>query len=78
MNTKITEIECKIPSTNGLVTNSALTTVENKIPHVSNLVKKTDYNTKISEIENKVSDHDHDKCITISEFNKLTTENFKA
>ena len=29
-------------------------------------------NTKISEIENKVSDLDHDKYITTSEFNKLT------
>ena len=33
------------------VPSSALTAVENKIPNVSNLVKKTDYNTKISEIE---------------------------
>ena len=55
-----------------------MTAVENKIPDVSNLVKKTDYNTNISEIENKVSDHDHDKYITTSEFNKLSTENFKA
>ena len=50
-----------------------LTAVENKIPNVSNLVKKTDYNTKISEIENKITtDHDHDKYITTQEFNKLT------
>ena len=39
---------------------------------------KTDHNTKISKIKNKVSDHGHDKYITISEFNKLTTENFTA
>ena len=37
---KITEIENKIPSINGLATNSALTAVENKIPNVSNLVKE--------------------------------------
>ena len=55
-----------------------MTAIVNKIPDVSSLVKKTDYNTKISEIENKVSDHDHDKYITTSEFNKLTAENFKA
>ena len=30
----------------------------------SDLVKKTDYNTKISEIENKINDHDHTKYIT--------------
>ena len=28
--------------------------------------------------ENKVNDHNHDKYITIPEFNRLTTENFKA
>ena len=55
-----------------------MTAVENKIPDASNLVKKTGYNTETSEIENKVSDHDHDKYITTSEFNKLSTENFKA
>ena len=45
------------------------------------LVKKTtttDYNAKISDIEKKVIDHDHDKYITTSEFNKLTTENLAA
>ena len=39
-NTKISEIESKIPSVSDLATNSSLTTVENKIPDVSNLVKK--------------------------------------
>ena len=67
-----------MPSISGLATNSALTTVENKIPNVSNLVKKTDYNTKINEIEKKIIDHNHDKYITTSEYNQLTTENLKA
>ena len=31
-NTKVTEIEGKIPDVNSLVTKSALTTIENKIP----------------------------------------------
>ena len=48
-----------------------MTAVENKIPYVSNLVKKTDYDTKASEIENKLTDHNHDKYITTLEFNKL-------
>ena len=38
-------------------------------------MKKTNYDTKISDIEKKITDHDHDKFITTSEFNKLTTEN---
>ena len=66
-----------------LLTNLAtivfLTAVENKIPNVSNLIKKTEYNTKISETENKITtDHDHDKYITTQEFVKLTSENFAA
>ena len=61
-----------------MATTSSLTAVENKIPSVSNLVKKTDYNTKINEIEKKITDHNHDKYITTPEFNKLTSENFAA
>ena len=48
-----------------------MTAVENKIPNVSNLVTKTDYNTKINEIEKKITNHNHDKYITTSEFNNL-------
>ena len=41
--------------------------------------KKTDYNTKISQIEIKVTaDHDNDKYIVIQEFIQLTSENFTA
>ena len=37
--------------------------------------KKTDYNTKINEIENKTAGHNHgNKYFTTQEFNKLTTE----
>ena len=41
-------------------------------------LKKTDHNTKISEIENKVNDHDHGKYITTSEFNTMAADVFKA
>ena len=78
-NAKIKNIEDKIPDITNLATAAALTAVEDKIPNVSNLVKKTEYNTKISDIENKITtDHDHDKYITTQEFNKLTSENFTA
>ena len=53
----------------GLATNSALSAVENKIPDVSSLVKKN-----ILDIEIKVTNHDHDKYIATSEFNKLRTK----
>ena len=55
-----------------------MTAVKNEIPDASSLVKKTDYDAKILDIEKKITDHDHDKYITTSEFNKLTTETFKA
>ena len=62
-----------------LILLTALTAAENKIPNVSNLVNKSDYNTEISEIENKItSDHDHDKYITTQEFNILTSESCTA
>ena len=39
--------------------------------------KKTDYNTKIREVQNKITtDRDHDKCVATQEFDKLTSENF--
>ena len=49
-----------------------------KIPNVNNLVKKTNYNTKISDIEKKITDHDHDKYITTPEFNTLAASAFNA
>ena len=69
----------KKTSINGLATNAALTAVENKIPNINGLVKKQIiYNTKITEIEKKLTDHNHGKYITTPEFNKLTTEVFDA
>ena len=59
-------MEGKITSITGLATTSALTTVKNEIPNVSSRAKKTDYDTKISEIEKKLTDYNHDKYITTS------------
>ena len=77
-NTKITELENKIPDISNLATKTALTTVENKIPSISNLVKKTDYDTKVTEIETKLTDHNHDKYIVTSKFNTLATNVFNT
>ena len=70
LNAKITEIQNKIPSITGLASNSVLTAAANNIPDVSSLVKMTDYDTKISDIGKKITNHDHDKYVTSSEFNK--------
>ena len=37
-------------------------------------LKKTEYNTKVAEIENKLNNHNHDKYIDTPEFNKLATD----
>ena len=42
------------------------------------LLKKIDYNTKITEIENKLNNHNHDKYIDASELNKLAADVFDA
>ena len=55
-----------------------MTTVENKIPSISGLVKKTDYNTKITDIENKLNNHKHDKYVATSEFNTLAANVFNT
>ena len=69
---KLTELGNKIPDVSTLATKTALTAVENKTPSVSSLVKKkTDHGTKISELEKKLTDHEHDKYVATSEFNTL-------
>ena len=74
-NTKIPEIEGKVPDTSDFVKKTDYNT---KITDISNLFKKTDYNTKIIDIENKLNNHDHDKYINTSEFNKLAVDVFNA
>ena len=64
LNAKINEVKDEMPNINNLATSSSLTAVENKKHSVSNLVKKTDYNTTINDIEKKITDHDHDEYIT--------------
>ena len=76
LNDKINKWE--IPNITNSPTATALTALENKILNVSNLIKKTYYNTKISEIQEKITDHDHDRYITTLECNKLTAENFAS
>ena len=82
-NAKIKNIEDKISDMTNLATETTFNSKinEGEIPSITNcsyccwnLVKKTDYNTNITEIEKKINDHDHDKYITTLEFNKLTVE----
>ena len=75
---KLTELENEITDVISLATKTALAAVESKIPNVSTLIKKTNYNTKISALENKLTDHNDDKCITVPEFNALAADVFNA
>ena len=76
--TKVTELENKIPDVSNLATKTASTEVENETPSVSSLVEKTDYHTKISKLEKKLTDHIHDKYIITSEFNTLAASVFNT
>ena len=71
LNAKINQVKIEIPDITNLANKAAIKAVKNKIPSVS-------YNTKINEIEKKITDNNHDKYITTPEFNKLTSENFAA
>ena len=74
---KLTELT-KIPDISNLATKTALTTTENKIPSASNVVKKTDQNTKVTEIENKLNNHNHGKYIDTLDFNNLAADIFNS
>ena len=51
--TELTAVENKVPDISNLGTKTALTNLSNSVPDISTLIKKSDYDTKIKEIENK-------------------------
>ena len=63
-------LEKKIPDSSQLVKN---TDYMLKLLILISLVKKTDYDIKITEIEKKLTDHNLDKYTIALEFNKLTS-----
>ena len=48
------------------------------MPDISSLVKKSFCNTKISELEKKLTDHNHGKYISSPEFNTLAADVFNS
>ena len=48
------KVENRILNISNLATKTALTNVENKVPDISGLVKTSDHNTKITEVENNI------------------------
>ena len=68
----------KIPDISGLATKTALTAVEYQTPDVCSLVKKINYDTKVSQLEKKLTDHNHGKYIATPEFNNLAASVFNS
>ena len=76
---KLTELGNEIPAVSSLAKKNVLSAVENKISTVSSLVKKKkNCDTKITEIDKKFTDHNHEKYITTPEFNTLAADAFNA
>ena len=55
--TELTAVENKIPDVSDLAATSALTTVENKIPDITSLMAKTDFDTKLKNISDRVTNN---------------------
>ena len=82
------ELENEILDTSSLVKktdyNTKITEIEGKIPDISYLAKtlvkevENTISSKVTETENKVNNHNHDKYIDTSEFNKLAVDAFNA
>ena len=75
---KITELENKIPDVSSLATKTPLTQLKIKYLILVVQLRKQIYDTKISELEKKLTDHNHDKYITTPEFNSLAADVFNA
>ena len=52
--------------------------MKKKNTDVSSLVRKTNYDTKITKLEKKLTDHNHDKYINTPEFNTLAAKVFNV
>ena len=50
----LTAIENKIPDISNFPTKTALTNLSNTVPDITTLIKKSDYDTKIEEIESNM------------------------
>ena len=73
----MTTVENKIPSINNLVTKTALNNLSNIVPDINTLIKKSDYDTKIRQIENKyVRNTGFDS--KLPQANVITKRNFDA
>ena len=71
--TELTAVENKIPDVSGLATASALTAVENKIPDTTSLITKTDFDAKLKNISDRVTNNKSKGLLLDNELKKLKT-----
>ena len=71
--TELTDVENKIPDVSGLATASALTAVENKIPDITSLITKTDFDAKLKNISDRVTNNKSKDLFLDNELKKLRT-----
>ena len=62
-----------IPDVSGLATASALTAVENKIPGITSLITKTDFDAKLKNISDRVTNNKSKDLPLDNELKKLKT-----
>ena len=67
--TELTDVENKIPD----VTLTALTVVENKIPDITSLITKTDFDAKLKNISDRVTNNKSKDLLLDNELKKLKT-----
>ena len=71
--TELTDVENKIPDISGLATPSALTAVENKIPDITSFITKTDFDTKLKNISDRVTNNKSKDILLDNDLKKLKT-----
>ena len=69
--TELTAVENKIPDVSGLATATALTAVENKIPDITSLTTKTDFDVKLKNISDRVTNNKSKDLILDNELEKI-------
>ena len=71
--TKLAAVGNKISDVSGLATASALTAVENKIPDITSLITKTDFDAKLKNVSDRVTNNKSKDLLLNNELKKLKT-----
>ena len=71
--TELTDVENKIPDVSGLPTASELTDIENKIPDITSLITKRDFDAKLKNISDRVTNNKSKDLFLDNELKKLKT-----